>query len=102
MRQSRGCGRRWPISLVEGWTESPDLEVHDRQPPVTSEGSDADGSGAGISLAGGDGKSEAGCNSLGQAVAGDVGQLGGANTNGVAREMRHPCERPSVSNWSEW
>ena len=33
--------------------ESLDLEVHDRQPPVTSEGSDADGSGAGISLAGG-------------------------------------------------
>jgi len=53
MRQSHGCGRRWPISLVEGWMESLDLEVHDRQPPVTSEGSDADGSGAGISLAGG-------------------------------------------------
>jgi hypothetical protein len=34
-------------------------------------------------------------------VAGDVGQLGCVNANGIAREM-YTCERPTVSNWSEW
>jgi hypothetical protein len=50
MRQSHGCRCRCPISLVDGWTELLDLEVQDRQPLVTSEGSVADGNGAGISL----------------------------------------------------
>lgn len=97
MQQSHGCRCRWPVSLVDCWVAG----SGGRQPPVTSEESVAGGSGAGISLAGRNDESEAGRNSIGQAVAGDVGQLRGWNPSGVAREMRHPCERLSVSNWSK-